>query len=72
MAITVEWSEMDQSTYQRKISYISYRLRFEESASIVRFFSYLMQNDDVLESMGILKDIQDILNELDQNEFLIM
>ena len=63
---------MDQSTYQRKISYISYRLRFEESASIVRFFSYLMQNDDVLESMGILKDIQDILNELDHNEFSIM
>ena len=31
-----------------------------------------MQNDDVLESMGLLKDIQDILNELDHNEFSIM
>ena len=35
-------------------------------------FSYLMQNDELLESMGLLKDIQEIMNSLDQNDFKII
>ena len=37
-----------------------------------RNFSYLMQNDELLESMGLLKDIQEIMNSLDQNDFKII
>ena len=35
-------------------------------------FSYLMQNDEMLESMGLLKDIQEIMNSLDQNDLKII
>ena len=31
-----------------------------------------MQNDELLESMGLLKDIQAIMNSLDQNDFKII
>ena len=31
-----------------------------------------MQNDDMLSDMGLLKEIQDIMNSLDQNEFSII
>ena len=31
-----------------------------------------MQNDELLESMGLLKDIQEIMNSLDQNDFKII
>ena len=31
-----------------------------------------MQNDEMLSDMGLLKEIQDIMNSLDQNEFSII
>lgn len=31
-----------------------------------------MQNDEMLSDMGLLKELQDIMNELDHNEFSII
>jgi len=38
----------------------------------IDFSTYLMQNDEMLSDMGLLKELQDIMNELDHNEFSII